>query len=500
MAIAALTVGLAAAVGVWLGTAPPGPGLDPDAASYLGAAQSVVRGGGYRIPIAHWASPDSTSPLAHFPPGYPTALALPIALGSGPLQAARVVNAVAAFVEIVGVIWIVATAAGAVAAFAVAASLLVMHPLVMVHLSVLSEPLFLAAIICALAAMVALPRADDEQSRLVIALAGGLAAAMAVLSRYAGIAVVGAFVIWSCLQPATITVRVRRTAAAALPPLLLFGAWLLRSYLTSGPRSIRTLGAYGGLGETLRMGASTIVAFLVPLTSDDNLPARPWIALALLLGVTYLVVRGIRGAARPSIAWSALIAAVLLAILYLGVVVASRLIADPNIPFDERILAPLFVIGVIISAVATRQWWRQARLPARVVCVVLVVAWFGASFRASQDDVAWLMENGEDFAQAQWTSSPLLAWARANASGRPLYSNWPAAIVFHLNRAAHEVPNDSTDAVLRAFADTLRVRRGVVLAFDQPSPDQIGGEALKRAPGLEPIARLSDGTVFVSAP
>ena len=137
-------------------------------------------------------------------------------------------------------------------------------------------------------------------------------------------------------------------------------------------------------------------------------------------------------------------------------------------------------------------------LHAAHVCTLLLLGWLAASARATEDDIAWLLENGSDFAQAQWTASPLVAWARANASRRPLYSNWPAAIVFHLHRAAHETPNDSTEAELRAFADTVRVRGGVVLAFDQPSPDQIGVTALAHAPGLHMVTRLADGAVFAS--
>ena len=73
-------------------TRPPALGLDPDAASYLGAAQSLAEGRGYRIPIADWATADSTSALSHFPPGYPTAIALPVAVGMTPMNAARAVN------------------------------------------------------------------------------------------------------------------------------------------------------------------------------------------------------------------------------------------------------------------------------------------------------------------------------------------------------------------------------------------------------------------------
>lgn len=495
----ALFFGAVAAIGVWLLTVPPGPGLDPDAASYLGAASSVARGHGYRIPIATWSSVDSSAALAHFPPGYPTVIALPVVFGVSSINAARLVNAAAAFASIALATWFVAGVAGPIAAIGLALALLVMHAFVFVHLSVLSEPLFLASIVCAVVAMHRHGSATDERWRLQLAACSGVAAAVAVMVRYAGISVVIAVVLWALLPPARLAVRARRAIAAALPSIVLLGAWIARSYLTSGARSIRELGEYGGIRQTLQMGVATIVSWLVPLTSDDALPGRGWIALLLLLVLAFIVARGVR-AARGSSSGIAVGAVSLLAVSYLLVLLISRLLADPAIPFDERILVPLFLLLTILATVAAAAWARTSRWPLRIVGGVLLAAWLVAAFRATEDDVEWFLENGQDFSQSQWTASPLLAWARTNAPRQPLYSNWAAAIVFHLHRPAHEVPHAANAPLLRQFADTVRVRRGIVLVFDQPSPGQIGVADLRNVPGLRPVARLADGTVFAPAP
>ena len=68
----------------------------------------------------------------------------------------------------------------------------------------------------------------------------------------------------------------------------------------------------------------------------------------------------------------------------------------------------------------------------------------------------------------------------------------------NIHRAAHELPNEPDEAALRAFADTIRVRNGVVLIFDQPSPDQIDAQALMRVPGIQQVARVADGAVFAA--
>jgi 4-amino-4-deoxy-L-arabinose transferase-like glycosyltransferase len=493
----AIVAGIVAAAGVWILSAPPGPGLDPDAASYLGAAASLAHGRGYRIPIADWRSPDSTSALAHFPPGYPTALAAAITAGAAPTRAARIVNAAAAFVTVAAATALVTEVAGLLPGLALAVALLVMHAVVIVHLSVLSEPLFLTCLVCTPVAMASFQRAPNEHARLATAGLAGLAAAGAVLVRYAGIAMVAAVVFWCIIPPASFAVRLRRAVVAALPAAVLFGAWVARSYLMKEHGSIRAIGMYGGFGDTLTMGFSTVVAWVVPLTSDDSLPGRSWIALVVLAVLVLVVVRGVR-AARERPAAATLAAVATLAVCYLAVLVASRLLADPGIPFDERILVPLFLLAAIGTAIALATWSRTVGRGARAVAGVLLLGWLAASFRATEDDVEWMLENGSDFAQAQWSDSPLLAWARSNAARRPLYSNWPAAIVFHLQRTAHEAPNDSTPTLLAAFADTVRARGGVVLAFDQPSPDQIGPTALARASGLYTVIRVADGAVFAA--
>src|SRR5690349_11862162 len=193
--LAVFAAGVLAAVLVIAVTQPPGPGLDPDSASYVGAAQSLARGNGYRVPIAAWWTADSTAPLAHFPPGYPTAIALPMMARVAPVQSARFVNAAAAFIDVAVATLLIAQVSGLVTALIAALAILVMRPFVLAHLSILSEPLFLAELVATLAVMVATTTVDGRE-RLQRVLLAGLLGALTTLTRYAGIAIGGAVVIW----------------------------------------------------------------------------------------------------------------------------------------------------------------------------------------------------------------------------------------------------------------------------------------------------------------
>jgi hypothetical protein len=466
----------------------------------LSAAESLAHGRGLRIAIASWYASDSTAPLAHFPPGYSTAIALPTTLGLPALQSARIVDALAAAVTAVTVSIVIVAASGPsiVSAIAAVLALILTPAIVEVHLSALSEPLFLAMLALTLLAMIERPR---------MPLLGGVAAAGAAMVRYAGIAVTGAVVVWAFLQRDSLRARVRRAVIAGLPTAVLQGAWVVRSRMVAGPRGIREAGIYGGFGNTLRMGGQTLVDWFAPLPYGESFPGRSVIAIVLLIGLAMVVAFGVRAARRTAAADSgasergvpslrALRACGLLAVCYVVVISLSRLFADPGIPFDNRILSPLELLATIASAIAIGLWWRARGLAARAVLAAALLGWASLAIYADYDTVSYAMSEGADFASSTWRSSPTLAWARANAAHVPLYSNWAAAIYFHLHRAAHEVPENDEEVPLTAFRDTLRARHGVVVAFDVPSPGLADPVTLERTLGLTELARLSDGRIL----
>jgi hypothetical protein len=502
-----------ALVTVAVATAPPGPGLDPDAMSYLGAAQWLVHSHTYRIPTSSWSAADTTEPLAHFPPGFSTVIALPVWFGATPLHAARWLVVLAAFCTWTGVVLTVGEAAGVVVAVLTGVATLATPALLNVHLSVLSEPLFLAALVGTLAGLLALARAERSTGARA-ALATGLAVGAAVMFRYAGIALLGAASLaaltWTVPARRAWRVRATRLVLIVLPTACTLGPWIARTVRLGGPRSVRALGVYGDVLDTARGGLETITTWLVPLGMG---PWRTGAAVGLLLaaalatGDAWRRTRG--GGAAPAGAQAAAVTpatreATLLRIIallsgcYLVILIASRMFADPNIPFDERILAPLILLAEIAVAVSVSVWWPGRRRAWRVIVGAGLAAWFVASAVVSGGRVAYALDDGNDFAGSDWRDSPTIAWVRAPSGGgqRALYSNWPAALYFHAHRASHDLPEVVDALALHRFRDRLARSRGVVVGFDTPSPDVATPDTLARALGLRQIARFEDGTVW----
>ena len=487
-------------------TDPPGPGLDPDALSYLGAAESVALHGEYRIPMAKWPRADSTEPLAHFPPVYPTVLALPVRLGMSPIQGARLVEAAAACITVTTLVLLTSAAASPATGILLAVALLAMTSMHEVHVSVLSEPLYLAWTVLVLAAMVLAPQRP---------LRAAVPAAIGVMTRYAGASLVGAVALWTVLQPGTWRARLRRAALALTPALALQGAWVLRTRAVASAKEIRKFAIYGDLGPTLAEGGRTLTAWLIPdaSTGTDALRHRP--ALAVAAGVVLLALVGIgvwydRMAPRATgeredpdrpTAWRLLVAASLLLVSYAGIVGASRIVADPGIPLDERILAPALLLLMTIAAVGLTRWWRGTRLHvARGVVAIALVAWWCAAASATYTKASFALRWGSDFAGEQWRESELLAWARGAEGQRPLYSNWPAAVYFYLHRPSYELPLQSDARTMAAFADTVRAHDGCVLLFNAFSLGLAPNDSVTRVRTLRVVKHLRDGVVLAAAP
>jgi hypothetical protein len=507
----AVLLGIAAFALVLTVTDPPGPGLDPDALSYMGAAESLVAHGTYRIPAAPWTSADSTSPLAHFPPGYSTALALPIALGMAPPQAARLVDALAAFVTVSTLVLVVSAAATVPAGVLLGAALIATPAMATVHLSVLSEPLFLALLVLTIAAMVCAP---DRPLR------AGTPAAFGMMVRYAGASLVAAVVLWQFARRAPLRKRVRRAALAALPALVLESAWVVRTRLAAGgAHAIRQFAIYGDLGSTLRQGAATLRDWLIPET-DTEWPLWHHGMIALVAAVLLVVLivlgaqvartgarRGPQGDAAVDAsagahgrAWRLLRACALLIACYAAMIAASRLFADPAIPLDERILAPFLLLVTTGAVVAIASWWRVASSPvARAAVAIALLGWWAGSASVALGYGRFALDYGSDFAGEEWRHSAVLDWARTAGAQHPLYTNWPAAVYFHLHRPAYSLPSPEEAGELSAFADTLRSRGGRALVFDAPNADDPVARSLLEQGGLRLVARLNDGMVLAPA-
>jgi hypothetical protein len=484
-------------------TDPPGPGLDSDAVSYLGSAESLARRGELVVPGNDWYA-DSTGPLTRFPPGYPAAIALPIRAGMEPSQGARLVNAVAAFITVVTLVTLVCGATAPIVGLMFGAALVALPAMFEIHVSVLSEPLFLAIMALTLTAMVRRP----ERPGLT-----GAIAALAPLVRYVGVSVLVAAALWAVWPAADARARLRRLAWALGPGVVAQSLWALRTSLIGSTAPIRQFALYDGLSESLRQGRSTIAAWLVPEHRwTSPMPHRALVA-ALVAGlVTLVVALGVRALmdarrssvspadgnpARVEVAWRAIVVSATMVLSYLAILVASRLVADPEIPFDQRLLSPVMVFVTMATTIAAFHWWIGASsLLLKTALMGAGFAWWCAVGRVTVGEMRRVRLHGSNYERERWRRSDVIEWGRTAGSGHPLFSNRPPAVYFHLHRAVRDVPTIEDAARMQEFANRVRAEDGRVLMFRAPTRAYVTIDSLRRATTLRPVLEGASGVVF----
>ncbi len=481
-----LGFGVSAFALVFVITSGAGPGLDPDALGYIGAATSLAQQGTLRVPSSQWDAADSTSALTSWPPAFSIAMAIPRAVGVGSLLSARIVNAVAASVTATVLFLLFDDAAGIIAAIFGVVVLFVTTAIVDVHLSVLSEPLFLACLALTLAAMV------GGKTRPFMA---GIPAAFAVMTRYAGVCAPAVVVLWFFFSGRkSLAARFRDGAEAAAVPVIVTGIWLWRSTRVGDSTGAPVLALNGHFGPTFMQGMQTLADWLAPGAHPPVLQGV--VAIVLAAGIAIVIANGARHAGRPARRF--LRADALLLCSYLLVLMSARVLVGDDIPFDFRLLAPAILLAEGAIVVGTASYLTVAKSNFRRGMIAACALWFAASLTQSARDAFEAVTEGSDFASSDWRSSPTLEWVRSRSAGRTLFSNWPAAIYFRTSRIARDIPQSLDSAGVKEFGETLNRSHGALVAFSSQNPDYPPGDSLARALGLVAAGHFGDGTVWVS--
>ena len=469
-------------------TEPPGPGLDPDTMSYVGAAEALARHHTLRIPAGPWSDPDSTAALGHFPPGFPLAIAAPVMLGAPPVQAARGVEAVSAFATVALAAWLVATAAGAGAGLLAGAVFLVTPSFAFDHWQIVSEPLCIALLMATLVLMVTSRRPWTY----------GLAAAAAGLVRYAAFASTAAVALWAYGLPGSRAGRWRRAAVAAAPSVVLQLVWWLRTTAESG--EVRHFGLRGAWGPTLRELAGTLGAWLAPSVSPAWLAAPVAVAVGgFALTVVARAARGDAAGSTPAATPRRVVgAAGVLMACYAALVLFSRLFVDLTIPLDVRLLSPFIVLAQLAAVTAFGAAWRGWRRAARVAAALVWSLWLAGSARATVVAVRDALDGGWGYASDEWRASPLGEYLRTRAADAAIFSNNPATAYFVTGRPSRDVPGTLDEDSVAAFGRVLRERRGVLVRFPFDLAGGAPPDSLANRLGLIEMARFPDGVVWAS--
>lgn len=453
---------------------PAGLGFGNDSVAYVGAARNILDGNGY----ARTSGGGEIKPITHYPPLFSLTLAAGSALVHyDPIRVARALIiflwGLSAFLG-GWLVWRMSRSmiAGLIFAFLFAAN----GPLLFVYALIMSEPLYIALTFVAFLLLFAYfqniplfsrqrtsPASGITQSENGGAggalLAAGAISGLAYLTRYSGLALLATISLALLIVESGWKAKLRATLiylGGAFPFML---AWTLRNTLRGLSVTNRVWSYHPIPVEKIDYGVRQVWDWLIPgwfggFTSDwpvlsilrdsRDWPATPYVAVGIvaLALLIWLVVtaRRLWNSAAQDAPLAAFFTSTLYLFVYLAAILFSMLFFDASTPFQDRILAPIY-ISLLTAFVMLGAWlFRTKQRPLRAIVIILALAVASVSIADASRVVTRLQSDPLGFASARWRNSKLIAAINALPPDTLLYSNSPTAIYILTNRPAYIMP------------------------------------------------------------
>jgi len=463
-----------------------GAGLSDDSYFYIQPARSWLAGDGMQL-----------SP--YFAPLLPLALIPPAPLGLDPQVSLGWLNALL-FGAVIALTGLAAlrVSRSPVAAIAAAFLVLTAENLLNVFPWAMSEPLYIALM---LAAVLALDLSLKNANRGMFWLAAALTA-LAVLTRYMGVMLVGAgalvLLLWNNRPLAK---RFKNALVYSTLSLLPVAFYILNNWRTTGtffgPRGY----AVGEYDPGFTRGAlATLLNWFIPGRFVKG--SEYWLTAlaAALLILAALWYRRARARIEPSaraghhlspLAWI-LAAFITLNILLLFSLLFSRGIIGSGEAYSNRYLAPVYVAALVLLAAGVTSLWRAGlRLMRAGIALAVLILMLINLYRA-QDAVRMPSASGMGYASQRWHDSETIRYLNSHPDV-PVVSTANYGIYFWTGRLPRSISDFANANALRIY---LREVDGWLVVIDSMPPGMYGWDAENLLEGMQLVRQFSEGSVF----
>lgn len=501
----ALIIAILAIIGsatlIW--ATPLGINVTPDSVVYIGAARSLLAGTGLSMPSASGLP----QPLTHYPPLYPLLLALSGIAGGDPLIGARWLNVCffGANTLLVGLIiqrWSTQRWP------AVAGSLLTLLSVTMlrIHAAAWSEP---AALFFGFVGLFLLST-YLETGRKPLLVTSAIAVGLSLLTRYASLP----YIIAGGLGILVFGKRSRRSrwsdafafcGVGLLPSLL----WAARNLWIGVSATNRSLGLHPIQIHHIKAALTTVSTWLLPTIVPATLRVMCSLALLIALLGVYAYLRQ----SRPRSGTGERIflqIVVLFGASYSLFLIAIVSFIDALLPFDQRMLSPLYIVWIfllvhvldVLDSVARKSILLRS-------AAIVMLSTFAVMFGFQTLD--WTRDNrqqGDGYTTRAWQQSTIIDQINGLPTGTPIFSNGedavyiltdrPASSVPHVLDAINGLPDQNYAADLASMEALLRSRAGVIVYFKRFSERvwNVSADDLKTAIPLDVVYDGADGTIY----
>ena len=479
-------------------TATYGAAVTTDSISFLSTALNFFAGEGWRDLAG--------KPLVRWPPLFPLLLAAFGWVGIEPLEAGRLINATAFGLTILAAgCWLRSNLRSRLLVLAATATLAASLPLSRWAAHFMSEILFILFTILALMQLATFLNQKTDAPLWWAAVFTALAA----LTRYAGVALIGTGVLMLLVRRAPpLAARLKHTIAyGAISSIPLAGV-LTYNWAVSGTLTGRRKASGQSLSDGLSRAADVFRDWAIPPNAPDGFGYLLWMAGGLVvLAAGAVVVWSGRslGMDGQTFGLGPVLPFGVFAVAYLVLIVAIVPLVIP-VAFPVRYLLPMYVpllvAGVFLLdrllCIEAAGWMAAGRYIVASLAVLAILAHVGFSARENLrlTAQAWRVGYEENwmFNTARWQHSKLLSYLRDNRIEGRIYSN-TRDLAWFANRTAapskHQaILNRMRWAQIEAGAHIVWFERGYRPHLDCDGVD------IRVLSGVETVAELADGAVL----
>jgi hypothetical protein len=448
----AIPIVLLSLFGAWLifyGTA-LSPWGGSDSVEYLVAARNMLRG----IGIGYFSPNGLFYWISLHPPFYPVMLGTVSLAGLDLIDAARWLNIVL-FALIIGLSGVLFWRYSRSPALAVLAGLLIMTFPEMLNMSTaaMSEPLFI--FLCILEALFLIQY--FRSGRLRFLLLAALAAGLAAVARYIGIALIGAgtvsvFLFCRGKWFGRVKQAVLYFVLACLPLAAWFGwSYFGASHSVAGRTSLGLSGILERLQPFRLLMVNTLWGWMPLQDKLARLPYRVQLAtliLVLLIAVVLTIIvyrRSARKTGTQEARGDLFILGIfgLFSLAYIGFLAFTTAFTSLAPDIDDRMLLPLYVSNAI-AILAAGSYWGKSWL-------VKIIPWLVAAlflFQYAPESAALLSRQHINQGLRAWENSPVVQAVAQLPKDTPVISTRPNILLLWADRPAYPLTVDFSPAFL----------------------------------------------------
>jgi 4-amino-4-deoxy-L-arabinose transferase-like glycosyltransferase len=414
-----------------------GVGISPDSTCYIDTARNIQA----RLSLSCLGHP-----LTRFPPGYPLLLAVVSVFGSDPLDTAFWLQAFIYGLSSALVAFLVYLSTNKSGPAAIIAQLLfILSPnLLTVHTMAWSEPPYILFLLLTFLFFILY----IKRPGLLWLLGFSILVSLILLTRFIGVSVIPAVILAILFQRnLSLKKRLKDSCIFLVVASFPLSMWIIGMKLSTGSLAGRSMVFHPMSTIRIPHFISTVVNFILPNIPLSGLSAQiifTVILTLILLGI-YLSIKG-NGKDKPQININCIIQSlcVFYIITYLLILFLSVTYFDASTIFDYRILAPVYVAGIILvfsTTNAVSNLFKKPYIWRLFVSLMVILILVNASqFRIT---ALKIYQYGRDYSSPSWTKSKSIIYVNSLPKEISIYSNAPDAIYFLTGKPASYLPNKS---------------------------------------------------------